>query len=152
MKPKNSSLVFLSYLTTVFDNIADAIILIGVEPKGKYRLLLANDAFFASSGHTEDAIGREVVDIVHPDSYASLIKSYQKATRTKRPIELTSWYTVPRGRRAYHVKLIPITNTVGEVVQIAGLTRDITELLNLREEVRQLRAKQYKPKTINEQG
>ncbi|HSW66503.1 MAG TPA: PAS domain-containing protein [Bacillota bacterium] len=147
MKPKTSSLVFLNYLTTIFDNIADAIILIGVEPKGKYRLLLANDAFFASSGHTDDVIGREIVDIVHPDSYATLIKHYQRAVRTKRPVELTSWYIVPRGRRAFHIKLIPITNTVGDVVQIAGLNRDVTEILNLREEVRQLRAKQYKAKS-----
>ncbi len=146
MKPKTSSLVFLNYLTTIFDNIADAIILIGVEPKGKYRLLLANDAFYMSSGHTEEALGREIVDIVHPDAYVALIKHYQKVVRTKRAVELTSWYTVPRGRRAFHVKLIPITNTVGDVVQIAGLNRDVTEILNLREEVRQLRAKQYRAK------
>ncbi len=143
MNPKISSLVFLNYLTTVFDNVADAIILIGVEAKGAYRLLLANHAFYASTGHSEDIIGREVTDIVAPGTYPGLLKHYQKAIRTKQPHEYTTWIQVPRGRRAYRIKLIPILNTVGEVAQLAGITRDVTDHLNMQEELRQLRAQQY---------
>jgi hypothetical protein len=49
MRPTPSNLVFLQYLTTAFDNIKDAILLIGVE-KHTYRLLTANAVFFAISG------------------------------------------------------------------------------------------------------
>lgn len=149
MQPELSSLVFLQYLTAVFDNIADAILLINVEPRGKYRLLLANNAFFTASGYTRDVVGKEVIDIVPPENYPALLRQYQRAIRTKKPVEYTKWSTVPKGKRAFKTKLIPILNTVGDTVQIAALTHDITDYLNLQEEVRRLRADKYltKPST-----
>jgi PAS domain S-box-containing protein len=139
MEQKTLSLVFLQYLTTVFDNITDAVLLIGVE-KGGYRLLLGNKAFFETSGHSPDDVGKRIVDVVGKDNYPSLSREYQRAIKAKKPTEFTHWYTVPRGRSAFRVKILPIISAVGEVVQLVVLTHDITEQVRLQNEVEGLRA------------
>ncbi len=138
METKTSSLVFLQYLTTVFDNTNDAILLIGVEPRGVYRLLLANKAFFADTGFAQDVVGKRISDVLLPQVYIMLSKHCQQVVRTKTPINFTLSSEVPIGRRTYEIRLIPIINTVGDVVQIAGLNRDVTEIQHLREQVKQL--------------
>ena len=140
MAVQTSSLIFLQYLTTVFDNIKDSILLIGVEPRGVYRLLLANQPFFKSSGFSEDSIGKRVSEIVGSGPAEFLHKQYRTVIRTKQPLEYTSWSDVPNGRLAFEVKLIPILNTVGECTQIAAVTRDVTELLTLREKLKKIPA------------
>lgn len=135
MTPKSSSLVFLQYLTTVFDNIKDAVLLIGIEPNNTYRLLMANDAFVRHTGHSKDEIGKPMKDITAPSSYKKLVKQYEKVIKTKRPVSYTEWYDVPIGRQVYDVQLLPIFNAVGECVQIAAITRNMTELYTLREQL-----------------
>lgn len=141
---KTSSLVFLQYLTSVFDNIDDAILLIGVEPKGEYRLLLANGAFWRNSGHDQaSCIGKSISVVVTPDSYTFLKKIYKKVVDTKKPLTSTAWFDVPLGRQAFDIKLIPVLNTVGDCVQIAAITRNVTELSNLRHEVQELKTARH---------
>lgn len=140
MSSKESSLVFLHYLTTVFDNIGDAILLVSVEPDEQYRLLMANDAFFRSTGHTPDAIGKPVHEVVSKESYTQIKPRYHHAVTARKPVAYTEWYDVPLGRQAFFVKVIPIMNAVGECVQLAVITRNVTEIELLREENTALKA------------
>jgi hypothetical protein len=141
MATNPSSLLFLQYLTTVFDNIRDAIMLIGVEPDHTYRLLMVNAAFVINTGHSKDSEGKLVSEIVSPDSYRALRPRYDKVVATRKAVEYTEWYDVPLGPQAYEVKIIPILNAVGECVQLAVITYNVTNLHKLREEVSKLRAK-----------
>lgn len=143
MLQKKSSLVFLQYMTTVFDNLDEAIFLIGVEPDETYRLLVANKAFLQDTGHAPDDIGKVVEQILEPSTYTLLKKRYAKVVQSKQPTEHTEWYTVPNGHYAYQVKFTPILNAVGECVQITGISRNVTELHNLRTEVQDLRRQLY---------
>jgi PAS domain S-box-containing protein len=140
MVPQTTSLVFLQYLTTVFDNITDAIVLIGIEKKG-FRLLLANNAFFANTGYPPDSIGKLMSEIAVPDVYRFISKQYKKAIKTKQPIEYSYWGEMPRGKRAYTVKAIPVLNTVGEPMQLAVVVRDVTEWTNMQAELERLNTK-----------
>jgi len=135
---QSSSLVFLHYLTTVFDNIDEAILLIGVEPRQTYRLLLANQAFARNTGRLEIPIGKPVSEAMSPEAYKILKRHYKKVVDTKQPLTITEWYEVPLGQQAYQIKLIPILSSVGECVQIAAITHNITELLELRRENKEL--------------
>ena len=123
----------------MFDTISDAILLIGIEPDGHFRLLLANAAFTRNTGHSKDVIGKLVEEVVTPESYRLLKRRYQKVATTKQAITYTEWYDVPLGRREFEVKLIPILNAVGQCAQIAAVTHDSTEFHNLREENKALR-------------
>jgi len=139
MKPETSSLVFLHYLTTVFDNIRDAIMLIGIEPGNTYRLLLVNQVFLRISGYPADSVGKKVSEIVTPEGYAFLVQQYKKVMRSKKSLEYLRWSDVPAGRFAFEVQLLPVLNTVDECAQIIVITRNVTERENLREEVKKLR-------------
>jgi PAS domain S-box-containing protein len=136
MQPETSSLVFLQYLTTVFDNIDDAVLLIGVEPKGQYRLLMANEAFFRNTGYQrETSVGILLQEIIAPEDYMHRARQYHKVVTGKRPYTYQHWYNVPIGRQSYIIKLIPVLNAVGEVIQVASISRNTTELEMLKEKV-----------------
>ena len=140
MSNQTSSLVFLRYLTTAFDNIKDAVLLIGIEKGEIYRLLLANRIFHEISGFPVESIGREISEIVNPESFDFVTTKYRKVKKFKRSLEYTHWARVPAGRRAFEVQMIPVMNTVDEVVQIIVITRDVTAFANLKAEVQELRA------------
>lgn len=141
MKDQTSSLVFLHYLTTVFDAIEDSILLIGIEPDGRHKLLMANESLQRTTGFPSDSIGKYVEDVVGPEAYKTLQGHYQDALAAQKPIEYTEWANPPSGRKAYHVRLIPIMNSVGECVQLAVAAQDVTELETLRDENKTLRKK-----------
>ncbi|HSX17589.1 MAG TPA: PAS domain-containing protein [Patescibacteria group bacterium] len=137
MAPQNSSLVFLQYLTTVFDALDEAIFLLAVEPDNAFRLLTANEGFSRGTGHSTKDIGKTVQKIVSAESYKKLLPRYQKVVKTKKPLKFTEWYSVPLGKQFYEVKLIPIFNAVGECVQIACITRNVTEVHNLQQQLKE---------------
>ena len=137
----SSSLVFLHYLTTVFDNLEEMIVLIGVEPDEKYRYLITNAAYSRITGRTESLAGRLVSEVAPPESWKLLKRHYKDVVTKKEAVEFTQTYEVPLGTQIYDIKLLPIMNAVGEVVQIAGIARNITELENLKSEVKELRGK-----------
>ena len=137
MQSEMSSLVFLQYLTTVFDNIKDGVILISIEPKDIYRLLVANEPYYRLTGHTKDQLGQPVEKIVAPDIYKKLVPRYRTVITSKQPLEYVSRHDLPAGEVILRIKFIPILNAVGEVIQIAGIIHDITEVEHLREKVKQ---------------
>lgn len=136
MGSQTSSLVFLHYLTTVFDTISDAVLLIGIEPNNHFRLLTANATFHRTTGLGRETIGRLVHEIIEPETYKKLTKHYKNVIATKKPIEYTEWSTLPVGHQAYHVQLIPILNSVGECAQLAVIAQNVTELETLRKQLK----------------
>jgi hypothetical protein len=136
-----SNFVFLQYLTTVFDSLDELILLISVEPDGKYKILVTNKTYMQISGRTESPAGKYVSDVVSPDTWDELREKYETVVATKKPLEFTQTYKVPLGKQTYKVKLLPILNSVGEVVQIAGIASNVTVLKNLQDQVEQLRKK-----------
>ena len=145
MADKTSSMVFLNYLTTVFDSINDFILLVGVEPNNQFRLLLANEPFYRITGFPRDSVGKLVNDIVGATNFKTLCRHYKDVIDSKEPKEYTEWSELPSGKLAYHVRLIPVLNSVGEVVQLAAVIQDVTELEALRNQNKQLRQKLQKP-------
>ncbi|HUC89744.1 MAG TPA: PAS domain-containing protein [Patescibacteria group bacterium] len=132
MSSDASSLVFLQYLSTVFDDIPDAILLVSAEPKDKHRLLLANKGFTQCTGYKEVAVGKSIKDIVEPEAYHRLAKLYNKVAKNKEPGWFVETITVPLGIQTYKIRLIPILNAVGECMQIAAIMQNVTELHDLR--------------------
>ena len=138
MQNEVSSLVFLQYLSTVFDNIEDAIILINVEPDQKYRLMMANKSFFKNTGYKHSVVGSFLNDFISKESYKDLNGKYQTVIETRQPVTFTTPYSVPLGRVTYRIKVIPILNSVGVVIQLAGIIQDVTELELLRKQIKEL--------------
>lgn len=124
-----SSFSFLQYLTTVLDNIGDSVLLIGVEPNGRFKLLITNKRFGQSSGYPPDSVGKYIDEIVSPESYDKVAQRYRDAVRHKQPLSYSEWVNVPAGRRAYEVKMIPILDSVGECQQLVAITREVSSAI-----------------------
>lgn len=140
MDGQASSLVFLQYLTTVFDNIADGILLINVDSPNKFSLAVANKPFFEFTGYPETTIGKDASKIVSRESHHYQMRQYRKVVRIKQPVDYLHWTDTPAGMRALEVRLVPILNTTGDCAQIAAIVHDATEREQLRDEVSHLRA------------
>gem|GEM_PF-1622553 len=134
-----SSLVYIQYLTTVFDNIADGILLINIEGPSSYRLTMANKPFFAFTGYPADSVGKKISEFLANDQHTFLSRQFRKVIKTKKPVDYTRWTETPTGLRAISGHLVPIFGTTGNTVQIAAIIHDCTEQEQLREEVSRLR-------------
>lgn len=134
-----TSLVYIQYLTTVFDNIADGILLINVEGSNTFRLVMANKPFFAFSGYPEDAIGKKTSEFLTSDQQSFLSRQFRKVVKTKKAVNYMRWAETPTGLRALSGNLVPIFGTTGDTVQIAAIVHDCTEQEQLREEINRLR-------------
>ncbi|HSX35147.1 MAG TPA: PAS domain-containing protein [Candidatus Saccharimonadales bacterium] len=139
MDGHNSSLVYIQYLSTVFDNIADGILLINIEGPNSYRLSMANKPYFAFSGYPEDSVGKKLPEFLTGESYTFLSRQFRKVIKTKKTVDYTRWADMPSGLRAINGRLVPIFSTTGECIQIAAILHDCTEQEQLREEVGHLR-------------
>ncbi|HSX33451.1 MAG TPA: PAS domain-containing protein [Candidatus Saccharimonadales bacterium] len=128
-----ASLIFLNYLTTVFDEIDDGVVLVTVEPNFEYRLTLANKRLLKLCGYSADAIGKRIADVVTPERFQVLDRHYRKVIASHKPFKTTQWIRLPAGRRSLQAKFIPIVNSMGVCVHIAVIVQDITELARLRE-------------------
>jgi PAS domain S-box-containing protein len=130
----------MQYLATVFDNIADGVVLLGVEPDDEYKFILANKPFYAFSGYAEvSSKGRLLSDIVQPDTRIFLYRHYKRVRKSRQPVEYSHWHDVPAGYRCFAVRLVPILGTTGDVILIACILRDVTEYEQLKSEVERLR-------------
>jgi len=130
----------MQYLATVFDNIGDGIVLLGVEPDDEYKFILANKPFYAFSGYTQaDAEGRLLSDIVSRDNKMFMYRHYKRVKKSRQSVEYSHWHDVPLGYRCFNVRLVPILGTTGDVILIACILHDATEYEQLKSEVERLR-------------
>ena len=135
-----SSSVFLHYFTTVFDHIEDAVLLVGVGPGDDFTLLMCNEAFARNSGHSRKSVGKKVRDIVHPTSYPGLAEKYRQVVAAKQAISYEEQFQVPLGKQCYDITLLPVLNAIGECRQILAITRNITELRTLQNQLSEVKA------------
>lgn len=139
MDGQAASLVYIQYLTTVFDNIADGILLINIEGPNAFRLTMANKPFLAFTGYPDDSIGKKLSDFTTPETSAFLARQLRKVIKTKKTVDYTHWADTPTGLRSFSGRLVPVFSTTGDTVQITAIIRDCTEQEQLREEVSRLR-------------
>lgn len=132
---KNTSpFIFIEYLSTVFDNLGQSVLLVRVED-GRFKALLVNKTFGQTSGLPNDITGRYIDEILSPEMYKQAARHYQSAIELKQPTRYAEWIDVPNGKRMYDTKLIPIVNSVGEAEQFVVISRDITEEHMLRQQL-----------------
>ena len=122
------------------EHLNDAVMLLGVEGDNTFRLLLANQAFHDMSGFPPDSVGKRIDEFLRAEDHENAAKQFRHVVATKRPISYVQWAKVPLGHRAFEVQVVPVLSTVDQVVQIILVARDITELLEMKEEVESLRA------------
>lgn len=117
---------------TVTDNTPDLIYIFDLN----YRFTYANKALLAMWGKTwDEAIGKGLLENGYEPWHAEMHhREIDKVVATKQPIRGTvSFPHAELGKRIYDYIFSPVIDEAGEVVSIAGTTRDISEITNAEE-------------------
>ncbi len=126
---------------TVADGIDDSLFILEPIDDDDFICRFVNAAYYKHSALTpEQVIDRRVGEIL-PESHAKYVKDkFRQAVRNKKPLVYEERYERPDGDGVaiFNTKLTPQLNEQGEVVQLVGLARDVTEWLRTEQEVQRL--------------
>jgi PAS domain S-box-containing protein len=93
----------------------------------EHRALYANEALLKTWG-VEDVRGKKWMDLGYEQWHADLHdREIDQVIATRAPIRNEIPFTGTNGRRIYDYIFAPVLGPTGEVVAVAGTTRDITE-------------------------
>src|ERR1700733_452660 len=94
-----------------------------------HRFTYANEGLLKMWGKTrEEAIGKTCLELGYEPWHAAMHdREIDQIVATKKPIRGEVPFTGTAGRRDYDYVLVPVLGPDGEVLAVAGTTRDITE-------------------------
>jgi PAS domain S-box-containing protein len=100
-----------------------------------HRFTYANEGLLKMWGKTrEEAIGKTCLELGYEPWHAEMHdREIDQIVATKKPIRGEVPFTGTFGRRDYDYLLVPVFGPEGEVVAVAGTTRDITERKQMEE-------------------
>lgn len=130
------------FYDTILSNTPDLVYVFDLN----HRFTYANEVLLKMWGKTwDEAIGKNCWELGYEPWHAEMHdREIEQVKATKQPIRGEVPFTGTFGRRIYDYIFVPIIGADGEVEAVAGTTRDITELKQseeaLRESEEQLRA------------
>ncbi len=134
---------------TLFQNAQDALFLIDVETGGADRgegrrgfsIRRVNPAYEAATGFSgEDLYGRPLQDIFGEEAGQEIEERYRRCVRRQKPIEYEEELPVGGEVTYWQTRIAPVM-VEGEVDQIVGTTRDVTERKKREEALRERQEK-----------
>lgn len=95
----------------------------------QHRFTYANEALLQMWGRTpEDALGKTCLELGYESWHAEMHdREIEQVVSTRRPIRGEVPFTGTSGRRIYDYIFVPVFGLDGEVVAVAGTTRDVTD-------------------------
>ncbi len=128
-------------LTSIYENVPDALFLVSVEPGDQFRYLTVNKAFLRNTRLTMDDIVGQRIDEVLPESSRAFIKQkYKEAVGSGKAVRWEQEAVFSPGNRIVAVSVTPINNEAGAVSLLVGTGRDITPLRLAQESLAELNA------------
>ncbi len=118
-------------LNLIYNNTIDSIWLINIEVTDKkidFRFISINDAFVFVTGLSRQDVEGKLLEEVLPPASHKLVRS--KYTETYSKGETIHYFEIahlPSGERHGEIRVVPIKDPTGKVVQLLGIAHDITE-------------------------
>ncbi|BAI72062.1 two-component sensor histidine kinase [Azospirillum sp. B510] len=119
-----------------FNNLAEALFIVRVEPDGEFAFEAINPALARATGLDPDLLrGRRVGDALQPEVANAVIPRYTLCRDRGESVDYEETLDLPVGQRVFHTMLVPVKDAAGRVIQILGSGRDVTERKRLQAEV-----------------
>lgn len=139
-------LIFLNYLSTVFENLDDAIVLCKVRSDRDLETLLLNQGFYSLTGYEKGDAKKLGDELAAQKPNRPFIEQCYQAIQDKKNHEAESIISVPNGLKHMCVKMLPVVNSLGEVTHMVLIGRDITGDLAKDQRITELEAELAKLK------
>jgi diguanylate cyclase (GGDEF)-like protein/PAS domain S-box-containing protein len=126
----------LHYLTYLFEHVADVIFFLEVLGGDRYRFSAVNERFTLATGLPVSAVvGKEVDEIIPPDSLALVKSKYREAIATRNVVRWQEVSAYPTGTRTGDVTVSPVIDADGGCRLLMGVVHDITEHVQNRHQL-----------------
>lgn len=123
--------------SSLFDTVADTIIVIDVESNNRFRFNSVNKAFQITTGvNQKDIIGKLVNDIIPQSSLDIVLNHYNTAIKEKRSVSWEETSDYPTGRLTGIVTVAPVFDDSGVCTKLIGSVKDITGRKKVEDELR----------------
>lgn len=124
-------------LSSVFDTVADTILVIDVEGNNRFRFNSVNKAFQDTTGIPQDkVVGKLINDIIPQPSLDIVLGHYNTAIKEKRSVSWEETSDYPIGRLTGIVTIAPVFDDAGNCTKLVGSVKDITERKKIDDELR----------------
>lgn len=108
--------------------IEDVLFSLAVEPGEQYRFRSANQAFYRAIGlEPREVIDQPVQAVIPQPALKLVLEHYRQAIREKRAVRWEETSEYPTGVKYGEVTVMPVFNTQGVCIELAGRVHDITE-------------------------
>jgi len=112
----------------VFANTADYLYVIDVLPEGRFRMIELNPAYERATGVTTLQLrGLDVAQMADRTGATGMIAHLHNVVAGGKPAFSRHPAKLPDGERIWETVLVPVRNSTGDVDQIIGSSRDVTE-------------------------
>jgi PAS domain S-box-containing protein len=133
------------HLSTIYENVVDALFLLSVEPGERYRFVTVNPTLLRMTGLlAEQVVGKLVSEVIPEPSLSLVLGKYKQAISELTTVRWEETTTFPAGTKCGEVSVTPIisenevcTHLVGTVHDITEGRRTAVEKEHLREQLRQ---------------
>jgi len=118
----------LHYLTYLFEHVADVIFFLEVLDGDRYRFSAVNERFTLTTGlPVSEVVGKEVDQIIPPDSLALVKSKYREAIATRKVVQWQEVSDYPTGTKTGDVTVSPVIDADGACRLLMGVVHDVTE-------------------------
>jgi diguanylate cyclase (GGDEF)-like protein/PAS domain S-box-containing protein len=118
----------LHYLTYLFEHVADVIFFLEVLDGDRYRFSAVNERFTLTTGlPVAEVVGKEVDEIIPPDSLALVKSKYREAIATRKVVQWQEVSNYPSGTKTGDVTVSPVIDADGTCRLLMGVVHDVTE-------------------------
>lgn len=125
----------------VFEQVAEVLFTLAVEPGPIYRFTSANPAFEVATGVPVQAlIGKRIDEVIPEPSLSLVLSKYAEAIATQRIVSWREVTVYPKGRKVGDVTMRPVFAPDGTCTHLVGVVHDVTDMVAAEDELRRLNA------------
>jgi len=124
-------------ISQLFEHTSDAVCAVDVLPGGDFRIAAINPVVEHRAGFRRaDVVGRSVAEAAPPDVARVVIDGYRRCLAAGQAIRVEEQIPFPTGIAVSETLLIPVRGTGGEILQLIGIGRDVTEQRQIEQRLR----------------
>jgi PAS domain S-box-containing protein len=121
-----------------FENTADPLFVMGIEPDGGFFIEQINPAHEATFGfQLADVRGKRIDELMPPDIADQVLGYYRRCVDQGSTLHYRDVFELPDGVLHADTVLVPMRDESGRIVRLVGSSRDVTRQVQAEEALRQ---------------